>query len=120
MTASPIAQVLSVLGAKGEADGPDAVLADMLRAEAPALIRALVEAGVEITEARWREADLEGVYLGALGQPDNKNGDRLMLADAIAAERFRLPATVSLFWGFCFAPLITMLFSMAVDLFPAM
>jgi len=64
--ASPIAQVLAVLGAKGAADGPDAVLADIRRGEAPALIRSLVEAGVEITEARWREADLEGVYLRTL------------------------------------------------------
>ncbi len=41
-----------------------------------------------------------------------------MLADAIAAERFRLSRDrVSLFWGFGFAPLITMLFSMAMDLF---
>ena len=64
--ASPIAQVLGVLGAKGVADGADAVLADIRREEAPALIRALVEAGVEITEARWRDADLEGVYLRTL------------------------------------------------------
>jgi ABC-2 type transport system ATP-binding protein len=64
--ASPIAQVLAVLGAKGAADGPDAVLADIRREEAPVLIRSLVEAGVEITEARWREADLEGVYLRTL------------------------------------------------------
>jgi ABC-2 type transport system ATP-binding protein len=66
ITASPIAQALSVLGAKGVADGPDAVLANIEREEAPALIRSLVEAGVEITEARWREADLEGVYLRTL------------------------------------------------------
>ncbi|WP_454715321.1 ABC transporter ATP-binding protein [Caulobacter segnis] len=66
--ASPIAQVLSVLGAKGVADGADAALADIRRDEAPALIRALVEAGVEITEARWRDADLEGVYLRTLDQ----------------------------------------------------
>lgn len=65
---SPIAQVLAVLGTKGAADGPDAVLADIRREEAPALIRSLVEAGVEITEARWREADLEGVYLKTLDQ----------------------------------------------------
>lgn len=64
--ASPIAQVLAVLGAKGVADGADAALADIRRDEAPALIRSLVEAGVEITEARWREADLEGVYLKTL------------------------------------------------------
>jgi ABC-2 type transport system ATP-binding protein len=66
ITASPIAQVLSVLGSKGVADGSDAVLANIAREEAPALIRALVEVGVEITEARWREADLEGVYLRTL------------------------------------------------------
>jgi ABC-2 type transport system ATP-binding protein len=63
---SPIAQVLAVLGAKGVADGADAALADIRRDEAPALIRSLVEAGVEITEARWRDADLEGVYLKTL------------------------------------------------------
>jgi ABC-2 type transport system permease protein len=41
-----------------------------------------------------------------------------MLADAIAAERFRLSRDrVSLFWGFAFAPLASMLFSMAGDLF---
>ena len=41
-----------------------------------------------------------------------------MLADAIAAERFRLwRDRVSLFWGFGFMPIATMLFSMAGDLF---
>lgn len=69
--ASPIAQVLGLLGAKGVADGADAALADIRRDEAPALIRSLVEAGVEITEARWRDADLEGVYLKTL----EKQGD---------------------------------------------
>ena len=59
-------RVLAVLGDRGEADGEDVVLADIPRCEAPALIKALVEAGVEITEARWREADLEGVYLKTL------------------------------------------------------
>lgn len=73
-TLSPIAQVLAVLGAKGVADGIDAALADIPREEAPALIRALVEAGVEITEARWRDADLEGVYLKTLetAQPSSE------------------------------------------------
>jgi ABC-2 type transport system ATP-binding protein len=66
--ASPLAPALSVLGARGEADGADAVLADIPRGEAPAVIRALVEAGAEIVEARWREVDLEGVYLKSLGQ----------------------------------------------------
>jgi len=74
--ASPIAQVLAVLGAKGVADGADAALADIRREEAPALIRSLVEAGVEITEARWREADLEGVYLKTLERTlEDKGGE---------------------------------------------
>lgn len=63
---SPIDRALAVLGGRGTADGDDAVLADVPRSEAPAVIRALVEAGVEITEARWREADLESAYLGAV------------------------------------------------------
>jgi len=66
LSVSPVDTALAVLGDKGEPDGPNAVLADVLRAETPALIRALVEAGVEITEARWREGDLESAYLGAL------------------------------------------------------
>jgi ABC-2 type transport system permease protein len=41
-----------------------------------------------------------------------------MLADAIAAERFRLSRDrVALFWGFAFAPLIAMLLSIAGDIF---
>jgi ABC-2 type transport system ATP-binding protein len=68
LVVSPVAQVLAVLGARGKADGDDAVLADIPRADTPALIKALVEAGVEITEARWRDADLEGVYLKTLDQ----------------------------------------------------
>ena len=60
--------MLATLGDKGEADGPDAVLAEIRKDEAPGLIKALVEAGVEITEARWRDADLEGVYLRTLEQ----------------------------------------------------
>ena len=64
--ASPIAPVLTVLGERGVADGAAAVLADIRRGDAPELIRALVTAGVEIVEARWREADLEGVYLKTL------------------------------------------------------
>ncbi|MGR4863581.1 ABC transporter permease [Caulobacter sp. LARHSG274] len=41
-----------------------------------------------------------------------------MLADAIAAERFRLSRDrAALFWGFLFAPLAALLFSLATDLF---
>ncbi|MGR4863582.1 ABC transporter ATP-binding protein [Caulobacter sp. LARHSG274] len=66
LAVTPVERALAVLGERGAADGPDAVLADIPRPETPALIRALVEAGVEISEARWREADLESAYLGAL------------------------------------------------------
>jgi len=66
IVASPLPQVLQILGEQGAADGPDAALAQIERHEAPALIRALVGAGVDIHEARWREADLESAYLDIL------------------------------------------------------
>lgn len=66
LQATPLARILDALGAKGEREG-DAVLADIPREEAPALIRALVEAGVEISEARWVGADLEGVFFSETG-----------------------------------------------------
>ena len=37
------------------------------RGEAPALIRALVEKGVDLTEARWVGADLESVFMSETG-----------------------------------------------------
>jgi ABC-2 type transport system ATP-binding protein len=66
LQATPLARILDTLGAKGTREG-DAVLADIPREEAPALIRALVEAGVEISEARWVGADLEGVFFSETG-----------------------------------------------------
>ncbi len=75
LSVTPVDKALAVLGERGAPDGPNAVLADLSRADTPALIRALVEAGVEITEARWREADLESAYLGALEDADLKTGD---------------------------------------------
>ncbi|MFN3353319.1 MAG: ABC transporter ATP-binding protein [Brevundimonas sp.] len=66
LQATPIARILDRLGPKGVLEG-DAVLADIPRDEAPALIRALVEAQVEITEARWVGADLEGVFFTETG-----------------------------------------------------
>jgi ABC-2 type transport system ATP-binding protein len=75
LTVTPIDKALAVLGERGEPDGPETVLADVSRAETPALIRSLVEAGVEISEARWREADLESAYLGALEAPRRNNKD---------------------------------------------
>ena len=66
LSATPLARVMAVLGERGSLDG-DAVLAAVPRAEAPTLIRALVEAGVEIDEARWVGADLESVFMTETG-----------------------------------------------------
>ena len=45
----------------------DTVLADVTRDEGPALIRALVEAGVDIHEARWVGTDLEAIFFTETG-----------------------------------------------------
>ena len=66
LAVTPADKVLQVLGAKGTAEG-DAVLADVKRDEGPALIRALVEAGVDIHEARWVGTDLEAVFFTETG-----------------------------------------------------
>lgn len=68
LEAAPAEAVLAALGERGEHDGA-AVLARIDRGEAPALIRGLVEAGVEITEARWVGADLEAVFMQETGGP---------------------------------------------------
>ena len=70
LLASPRAKVLELLGAKGKADGADAVLAAIPRDEAPALIASLVKAKIEITEARWIGGDLEKVFLSHTGETD--------------------------------------------------
>lgn len=68
LTVSPVDKALAVLGDRARADG-DAVLATIERAAAPALIKALVKAGVDITEARWIGGDLEQVFLSLTGEP---------------------------------------------------
>ncbi len=69
LTVSPVDKALAVLGDKGRVDG-DAVLAAVERAAAPGLIKALVKAGVDITEARWIGGDLETVFLSLTGETD--------------------------------------------------
>lgn len=72
LTAGPVETVLAVLGEKGVRDG-EAVLADVSRAEGPALIRGLVEQGVDIHEARWIGTDLESIFFtetGAVHAPE--------------------------------------------------
>ncbi|WP_298125594.1 ABC transporter ATP-binding protein [Brevundimonas sp.] len=67
LTVRPQAQVLGLLGQKGSAEGEDAVMAAVTRAEAPALLKALVEGGVEIEEARWVGTDLESIFFTETG-----------------------------------------------------
>lgn len=66
LTAGPVDRVLAILGAKAVREG-EAVLADVSRAEGPALIRALVEQGVDIHEARWVGTDLESIFFTETG-----------------------------------------------------
>jgi ABC-2 type transport system ATP-binding protein len=66
LSATPLARIISVLGDKATIDG-DAVLAAIPRAEGPALLRALIEQGVDIDEARWVGADLESVFMAETG-----------------------------------------------------
>lgn len=66
LSASPTARILERLGDRGVMDGA-AVLANVTRAEGPALIRALVQDGVEIDEARWVGDDLESVFFTETG-----------------------------------------------------
>jgi len=72
LSVSASARALELLGARGAADG-DGVLADIPRAEGPPLIRALVEAGIDISEARWVGTDLEAIFFtetGAVQAPE--------------------------------------------------
>jgi ABC-2 type transport system ATP-binding protein len=62
LTAAPADKALAVLGARARAGENGTLTVDARREEAPGLIRALVEAGVEITEARWSGVDLEAFF----------------------------------------------------------
>ncbi|WP_396592929.1 ABC transporter ATP-binding protein [Brevundimonas sp. R86498] len=70
LSTTPIAKTLEIVaahpGAHGALEG-DAVLATLPRPEAPALLRALIEGGVDIDEARWIGADLESVFMTETG-----------------------------------------------------
>ena len=66
LSLTPMAPAMAILGDRATVEG-DALLATLPRAEAPALIRALIEAGIEIEEARWIGADLESVFMTETG-----------------------------------------------------
>lgn len=68
------APALAVLGPKGVSEG-EAVLADVPRAEGPAVIKALVEAGVDIHEARWVGTDLESIFFTETGAVQTPEAD---------------------------------------------
>ncbi|WP_292229047.1 ABC transporter ATP-binding protein [Brevundimonas sp.] len=66
LSVTPLARALAVLGDRASLDS-DAVLASVPRAEGPAVIKALVEGGVDVEEARWIGADLEDVFMNQTG-----------------------------------------------------
>ena len=53
----------------------EAVLASIKRDEAPGLIRALVEQGVDIREARWVGTDLESIFFTETGSVQMQEAD---------------------------------------------
>jgi ABC-2 type transport system ATP-binding protein len=63
---SPMETVFAVLGDKARRHG-EGIVADVSRHEAPALIRQLVAANVEIREARWLAPTLEEIFLSRTG-----------------------------------------------------
>ena len=66
LSVTPMARALEVLGARGVVEG-DALLAAIPRTEGPALLKALIDKGVDIDEARWVGADLESVFMSETG-----------------------------------------------------
>lgn len=63
--AEPASQVAAILGPRRRgAEGP--LIADIRPDEAPALIRELTAAGVDIFEARWMTESLEGVFMSTM------------------------------------------------------
>ena len=74
LSVGAVAPALSVLGARGSAEG-EAVLADVPRSEGPAVIKALVEAGIDIHEARWVGTDLESIFFTETGAVQTPEAD---------------------------------------------
>ena len=66
LSVTPIAPALTILGDRGVREG-DAILAAIPRSDAPALLRDLIQGGVDIDEARWVGADLEAVFMTETG-----------------------------------------------------
>lgn len=72
LSVTPMDKALDLLGGKGRQEGAH-LLVGVPRAEGPAVIRALVQGGVDIDEARWVGADLESIFFtetGAVQTPE--------------------------------------------------
>jgi ABC-2 type transport system ATP-binding protein len=65
LRASPMAKAMAVLGGRGRVEG-DGIVAEITEDAAPALIRDLVAAGVDVYEARWMTQSLERVFMSAM------------------------------------------------------
>lgn len=81
LSVTPIARALTIInalpGASAVLEG-DAVMATLARSNAPALLRSLIQGGVDIDEARWVGADLESVFMtetGSVQHPEAINAD---------------------------------------------
>jgi ABC-2 type transport system ATP-binding protein len=67
--AAPIQKAAAILGPKATPDGASALLVPATRTEAPAIIKALVDGGVEVFESRWTMPTLESIFLDRTGGP---------------------------------------------------
>ena len=75
LSVTPVAEALALLGDRGREEG-GAVLANVSRAEGPEMIRALVQRGVDVLEARWLGADLEAIFFTETGVVQTVEADR--------------------------------------------
>ena len=70
LSVTPIAKALEIVpgiaGATAVLEG-DSVMATLNRSDTPALLRALIQGGVDLDEARWIGADLESVFMTETG-----------------------------------------------------
>ena len=76
LSVTQLDKAVTFLGDRATADGK-ALLANVPRAEGPALIRALVEQGIDIDEARWVGTDLESVFFTETGSIQTPEHDHV-------------------------------------------
>ncbi|HVY89893.1 MAG TPA: ABC transporter ATP-binding protein [Hyphomonadaceae bacterium] len=64
---APIQKASEILGARAIRDGEHALLVSATRAEAPGLIKTLVDGGIDVFESRWTLPTLESIFLDRTG-----------------------------------------------------